>query len=328
MFGLALFFFWLSMPSSRGKSKPGNLMKNLVKIMLISCLLATPGLSVRAQGTAFTYQGRLNSSTNVATGSFDLRFALFDTVTAGTQQGNLLTNTATGVTNGLFAVTLDFGSQFPGANRWLELGVRTNGNGAFTTLAPRQALTPTPYAITASNLSGTLPAAQLSGNILNGNLPASPTFSGAVTSLTGYSGNGASLTSLNASQLTAGTLADARLSTNVALLNGTNSFTGTNNFAGVVNATNLNNIIKGTFTGSGAGLSGLNANNLASGTVPLGLLPTVLVTNGASGVSISGNFSGNGAGVTNVGLGTLNTPGIFLWGIHVHLRLLFIIPYS
>jgi len=55
------------------------------------------------------------------------------------------------VSNGLFTVTLDFGANFPGANRWLEIGVRTNGGGAYTTLSPRQALTATPYAIMAGN---------------------------------------------------------------------------------------------------------------------------------------------------------------------------------
>ena len=34
-----------------------------------------------AQGTAFTYQGRLNVGTNGANGVYDLRFALFDAVT-------------------------------------------------------------------------------------------------------------------------------------------------------------------------------------------------------------------------------------------------------
>ena len=46
------------------------------------------------------------------------------------------------VSNGLFTVTLDFGANtLPGADRWLELGVRTNGSSAaFTTLSPRQQL--------------------------------------------------------------------------------------------------------------------------------------------------------------------------------------------
>ena len=51
------------------------------------------------------------------------------------------------VSNGLFTVTLDFGSGiFTGADRWLEINVRTNGGGAFTTLSPRQRITTVPYA--------------------------------------------------------------------------------------------------------------------------------------------------------------------------------------
>jgi photosystem II stability/assembly factor-like uncharacterized protein len=50
--------------------------------------------------------------------------------------------------------------------------------------------------------------------------------------LTGtFSGNGAGLTALNASQLTSGTVTDARLSANVALLNANQTFSGTNIFA-------------------------------------------------------------------------------------------------
>ena len=59
-------------------------------------------------------------------------------------------------------MALDFGSQFPGANRWLEIGVRTNGGGAFGLLTPRQPVTPTPYAITSAS-AGT--AAAVSGNV-------------------------------------------------------------------------------------------------------------------------------------------------------------------
>jgi trimeric autotransporter adhesin len=56
------------------------------------------------------------------------------------------------VTNGLFTVTLDFGSGvFDGSARWLDIAVRTNGGTTFTALAPRQALTPTPYALHAAD---------------------------------------------------------------------------------------------------------------------------------------------------------------------------------
>ena len=166
-----------------------------------------------AQGTAFTYQGRLNDGANAASGIYDLRFAIYDAVSAGVQQGNTLTNTATLISNGLFTVTLDFGSQFTGANRWLEIGVRTNGGGVFNTLAPRQSLTPTPYAI--------------------------------------YSATAAS--------------------------------------AGSVAAANI------------------------IGTIPLAQLPATVVTNGASGVNLTGTFAGNGAGVTNVLLSTVSAPGILSW---------------
>jgi hypothetical protein len=105
------------------------------------------------QGNAFTYQGRLNLAGAPTSGSYDLTFALFDSGSGGTQAGGILTNAATGVSNGLFTVILDFGNQFSGAARWMEIGVRTNGVGAFATLSPRQILTSTPYAIQAANAS-------------------------------------------------------------------------------------------------------------------------------------------------------------------------------
>lgn len=56
---------------------------------------------------------------------------------------------------------------------------------------------------------------------------------GATIQATGFNGNGASITSLNASQATSGTLADARLSANVPLLNGNQTFTGSNILPGL-----------------------------------------------------------------------------------------------
>lgn len=82
---------------------------------------------VFSQVTAFTYQGRLNDGASPADG-------IYDSAGGGVQQGSTLIHSPTGVTNGLFTVTLDFGaSVFTGADRWLEVGVRTSGGGG---LAP------------------------------------------------------------------------------------------------------------------------------------------------------------------------------------------------
>ena len=142
-------------------------------LLLLSTLLSQPS-TTHAQGTAFTYQGRLNDGANLASGNYDLRFTIYDAASVGAQQGSTLTNSAVAVSNGLFTVTLDFGNQFPGANRWLEIGVRTNGGGAFSTLASRRPITVTPYAVTAnsaSNLLGTVPATQLGGTLSLAQLP-------------------------------------------------------------------------------------------------------------------------------------------------------------
>ena len=130
--------------------------------------------TVHAQGTAFSYQGRLNTNGSPATGLYDFSFALYDALSGGTQQGATVTTSAVGVTNGLFTVTLDFGNQFTGSALWLDISVRTNGAGSFTELAPRQALTPAPYAVYAENanaagLSGTVALAQLPSAVVTNN---------------------------------------------------------------------------------------------------------------------------------------------------------------
>ena len=131
------------------------------KLRVAATVLAFVAINVHlaialAQGTAFTYQGRLNNGGGLANGSYDVSFTLFATNTTGVPVAGPVTNAAVTVTNGLFNTQVDFGpGVFNGANGWLELAVRTNGGGAFTTLTPRQAVTPTPYAITAESLAGT-----------------------------------------------------------------------------------------------------------------------------------------------------------------------------
>ncbi len=104
-------------------------------------------MSVSAQTTEFTYQGQLLNNTTPAIGNHDFEFSLFSAVSGGTQLGSTITLTNVLVQNGVFSVQLNFGSNFPGANRFLEIRVRPSGGGAFTPLSPRQAISSSPYSI-------------------------------------------------------------------------------------------------------------------------------------------------------------------------------------
>lgn len=123
---------------------------------------------VRAQTTAFTFQGRLTDGGTAANGTYDMQFELFDAASAGEQIGATITNSAVSVSNGVFTVSLDFGANaFPGADRFLEISVRHNSGEAYTTLLPRQQLASGPYAIRALAASTATNATQLGGVAAN-----------------------------------------------------------------------------------------------------------------------------------------------------------------
>ncbi len=147
--------------------------------VLLFSLLALIGSEAPAfaQGTAFTYQGRLHDNGTPANGNYDLTFAVFDADSAGLQVGATLTNSAAGVSNGLFTVALNFGAGvFTGPARWLEIGVKSNGvAGAHTLLTPRQQLAPSPYAIFAGG-------AQTANTVATGGVSAASLAVGAVNS--------------------------------------------------------------------------------------------------------------------------------------------------
>lgn len=110
-----------------------------------------------AQSTAFTYQGELKQAGALASGSYDIRFKLFSTASGGAQVGSTLCIDNVQVTSGKFTSTLDFGQQFISvSDRFIEIEVRpdtglncTNTSG-YTTLSPRQPLTPAPRAAAAT----------------------------------------------------------------------------------------------------------------------------------------------------------------------------------
>ena len=118
-------------------------------IWLLSFLLIVLTLvTVEAQQTGFTYQGKLTDGGSVANGNYDLQFALFDSPTVGTQISTTQALTSVSVSAGIFTVSLDFGANaFNGASRYLEISARPSGSGTFITLSPRQPISSTPYAV-------------------------------------------------------------------------------------------------------------------------------------------------------------------------------------
>ncbi|QOR60639.1 hypothetical protein [Bathycoccus sp. RCC716 virus 3] len=177
--------------------------------------------------------------------------------------------------------------------------------------------------LNASNVSsGTLSNDRLSTKTGTGNIvmSANPTLSGTITGGTfsgTHDGNGSGLSSLNASNVSTGTLSNDRLSTK----------TGTGNIVMSANPTLSGTITGGTFSGThdgnGSGLSSLNASNVSTGTIHNDRLSTKTGTGNIvmsasptlsgtiTGGTFSGTHDGNGSGLSslnasNVSTGTLS----------------------
>jgi len=128
--------------------------------LIIGLVLALQ--SVAAQTNEFTYQGRLLDNTLPPTAAYDFEFKLYDALANGTQLGATQQLLGVQVTNGIFTVKLNFGAQFPGAARFIEISVK-NMAGPFTVLAPRQSISSTPYAVKSVNADSATNATQLGG---------------------------------------------------------------------------------------------------------------------------------------------------------------------
>lgn len=157
------------------------------------------------------------------------------------------------VHEGLFIVEIDFGTGVFGSNaRWLEIAVRSpSGSGSFVVLSPRQQILAAPVAQFALNVDGS------------------------------------TVTNLNASNISSGTLPNAALS---------------GAYGGAVSFTNPSN----SFSGGGSGLTNLNASNLATGTLGSGRLAGAY-SNAVTFSNASNVFTGNGAGLTNLNAGNISS---------------------
>jgi len=206
------------------------------------------------QGTVFTYQGRLSQSGVPFTGTAEIAPMLWDAASGGSPVAtNNPVTLLVMVSNGLFTVSLDFGTSpfTAGAARWLQLGVRT-ALGPFTILSPLQPLTATPYAITAGyvTIAGTATSFSdpLAGNV---------TGTQGATVVASVGGQTAAVVASGASAANAAT--SANTANTIVKRDASGNFS-----AGAITATSV--------SGNGANLTALNATNLASGTVPLARL--------------------------------------------------------
>jgi hypothetical protein len=115
-------------------------------LLIVACVS-----QAEPMGSAFTYQGRLMDGNSPANGLYDLQFKLYDSPSDGNQLASIIDINELDVLDGYLTVLLDFGSDvFIGNACWLEMGVRAgelNDPNAYTTLIPRQQITPTPYAL-------------------------------------------------------------------------------------------------------------------------------------------------------------------------------------
>jgi len=267
--------------------------------------------TAHAQGTAFTYQGQLVDNGGPANGNYALRFTLYNSSSnfVGAVLAGPLTNVPVTVSNGLFTVLLDFGpGQFTGPPRWLQIDAASNSAAPlYLPLAPRQLLAPAPYAIfasTASNLSGTLPTAQLSGTVLNSQMASNAI---TVTAGSGLSGGGpVALGGGTSLMIPSGGVSNAMLANASLTISAGPGLQGGGPVA-----------LGGSTTLTNAGVLSVTGNAditamLTSGNVILGdnatssNAPNTLVKRDGAGNISAGTITGNGSGLTNVNAVTVN----------------------
>ena len=215
--------------------------RSLAVVLLIMAATDAKQPPIAAQtavGTAFTYQGRLTDAGSTANGIYDFQFTLYDAPSAGSPVGGLVSQEEVAVSGGVFTVLVDFGAAaFTGEARWLEVAVRPGvSGGAYATIAPRQRLSPTPYAIDALQFGGKPPgdyALQSSVDDLEADIGALETQLAAVEDqLAGVP----TFAFLDAALASTAKLAD------------TQTFTGANTFTGVTTLSNAANALSGVVT--------------------------------------------------------------------------------
>ncbi|HEX5736005.1 MAG TPA: tail fiber domain-containing protein [Blastocatellia bacterium] len=293
--------------------------------------------AVAAQTTAFTYQGRLTDDGNPADAIFEMQFKLFDSAdfVTGNQVGATVTNLSVQVTNGVFAVQLDFGAGvFDGSPRFLEISLRPAGSpAAFTVLSPRQPVASAPYAIrsqtatNASQLGGIAPSGFIQNSSsqqasTNFNISGSGTVGGllsatTINATTQYNINGSRvLGAAGTNNLFVGVGAGASntTGTNNAFVGRSAGFFNTagdgNSFFGASAGQNNTTVDGNSFFGASAGFSNTTGFNNSFFGLTAGFSNTVAINNSFFGSSAGfSNTTGPHNSYFGAGAGQANTSG-------------------
>jgi len=266
----------------------GFFLNSMIKLVIALAFVSNAAI---AQTSSFNYQGSLANSGTAANGNYDLEVALFDSLSGGVQIGSTQTINTVAVSNGLFAMSLDFGANaFNGENRFLEISVRPSGGGNFTQLSPRQKISSAPYAIKSLNAAAADNATNFTG-----------TLAGDITGTQ-------SLTTIANSAVTTAKIADANITdAKIAAVSGS-KVTGTIPVAAVPSGnTNYiqNRTSQQTTTNFSISGNGTLGGGLFTGFVSStgnGTFNGTLTANGTSNLNGNVNVSGN------VGIGTPLAP--------------------
>jgi hypothetical protein len=157
-----------------------------------------------------------------------------------------------------------------------------------------------------TNSTGTLPDARFTGTYTGVSFNST-----GIATFTSFSGSGASLTTLNATNISSGTLNNARLPSNISVTNlniaGVSTLGNVKISSGIITATS--GIV--TYYGDGSNLIGLPGNPSLQNVLDIGNTSTIGMS--IVGVITATAFIGDGSGLTGVGIGStgsINTTGI------------------
>lgn len=163
--------------------------------------------------TTFTYQGRLTQAGVPINDLADIEFRLFDTadpLAPNPQIGGTVALLNYELIDGLVTADLDFGAgAFDGADRWIEIQIRIPaGSGSYVPLQPRLQIRPVPYSMYAETVE------LVSNTAMTGTFTNPVNFTSGLNDFQGtFTGDGAGVTNLNATNISSGALGTARMPT-------------------------------------------------------------------------------------------------------------------